>query len=109
MASLVITFAADHPAAAGHFPGNPIVPGALLLSEAVTAVGAALARDLSRCTVRSAKFPAPSRPGERIDIAYSASSSAVSLVCTVDTRTVLKAELACTVETEGACSANQPS
>ena len=31
----------DHPALAGHFPGHPIVPGALLLDEALHAIDAA--------------------------------------------------------------------
>jgi 3-hydroxyacyl-[acyl-carrier-protein] dehydratase len=108
MGSLDITFAAGHAAAHGHFPGNPIIPGALLLSEALRAVGAALERDLSRCTVRSAKFPAPSRPGERIDISYSESAAALSLVCSVETRTVLKAEIACIPDSEPACNATAP-
>ena len=30
--------AVSHPALAGHFPDNPIVPGALLLSEVLRAV-----------------------------------------------------------------------
>jgi len=33
--------ASDHPALAGHFPGHPIVPGALLLDEALHAIDAA--------------------------------------------------------------------
>jgi len=35
--------ASDHPALAGHFPGYPIVPGALLLDEALYAIDAAAA------------------------------------------------------------------
>jgi 3-hydroxymyristoyl/3-hydroxydecanoyl-(acyl carrier protein) dehydratase len=92
---LAITFAADHPAARGHFPGNPIIPGALLLSEALRAVAAALEIDLSRCSVSSAKFPSPSRPGDRIEIAFARSGCAISLGCTVAGRTVLKAQVAC--------------
>ena len=29
------TLSADHPAFAGHFPGHPIVPGALILDEVI--------------------------------------------------------------------------
>ena len=35
--------ASDHPALAGHFPGQPIVPGALLLDEVLHAIDAAAA------------------------------------------------------------------
>ena len=31
---------ADHPSAAGHFPGRPIIPGALLLDAVLAAIGA---------------------------------------------------------------------
>lgn len=31
------TIANDHPALAGHFPGNPIVPGVLILDEVMQA------------------------------------------------------------------------
>ena len=92
---IAITFGADHPAARGHFPGNPIIPGAVLLSEALRAAGATLRLDLSRCTVNSAKFPSPVRPGDRVDIDCSASRAGLSLVCSVAGRTVLKAEVAC--------------
>jgi 3-hydroxyacyl-[acyl-carrier-protein] dehydratase len=50
------TIAADHPALAGHFPGNPVVPGVLLLDQVLKAAGAT--------NVPSAKFHAPLRPGE---------------------------------------------
>ena len=93
--ALAITFGADHPAARGHFPGNPIIPGAVLLSEALRAAGTALQIDFSRCTVSSAKFPSPARPGDRVEIDCSAARARISLVCSVAGRTVLKAEVAC--------------
>lgn len=105
MSALELEFAADHPAARGHFPGNPIIPGAVLLSEALRAVGAALGSDLSRCRVSSAKFPSPSRPGDRVEIEFSASGAGVALVCSVAGRTVLKAEIACGADVEVACNA----
>jgi 3-hydroxyacyl-[acyl-carrier-protein] dehydratase len=92
---LAITFGADHPAARGHFPGNPIIPGAILLSEALRVAGATLRIDLSRCTVSSAKFPSPARPGDRVEIDCSAARAGISLVCSVAGRTVLKAEVVC--------------
>jgi 3-hydroxymyristoyl/3-hydroxydecanoyl-(acyl carrier protein) dehydratase len=36
-----LVFPASHPAFAGHFPGMPVVPGALLLAAALDALGAA--------------------------------------------------------------------
>jgi len=32
----------DHPASRGHFAGNPIIPGAVLLSETVLAIAPGL-------------------------------------------------------------------
>ena len=61
-------FAADEPAAQGHFPGNPIIPGAVLLREVVRAIAA---DDGMVCSgIRSARFFHPVRPGERIVIAW---------------------------------------
>jgi len=58
----------DEPAADGHFPGNPIIPGAVLLREVIAAVsgdgGAVCYR------IRSAKFLHPVRPGDRLMIVW---------------------------------------
>jgi 3-hydroxymyristoyl/3-hydroxydecanoyl-(acyl carrier protein) dehydratase len=105
MNALEFSLAADHPAARGHFPGNPMIPGAVLLSEALRAVGAALGRDLSLCSVRAAKFPSPARPGDRVEIDFSTSAAAISLICSVSNRTVLKAQIMCEVSEEVACGA----
>jgi 3-hydroxymyristoyl/3-hydroxydecanoyl-(acyl carrier protein) dehydratase len=61
-------FAADEPSARGHFPGNPIIPGAVLLREVVRAVAADNGMVCSG--VRSARFFHPVRPGDRIVIAW---------------------------------------
>lgn len=63
-----IGFAEDHPTAAGHFPGNPVIPGALLLDAVLRAVaGAAPAPS---CAIRTAKFLRPVRPGDRLRIEW---------------------------------------
>lgn len=59
-------FDLDHPTAAGHFPGNPIIPGALLLDEVLLAIAEGEGRQVGACVIRSAKFLHPVRPGDRL-------------------------------------------
>jgi 3-hydroxymyristoyl/3-hydroxydecanoyl-(acyl carrier protein) dehydratase len=66
--SLEVRFAVDHLTAAGHFPGNPIIPGAVLLDEVLQAVAGT--GDVKRWVIRSAKFLQPVRPGEAIMIRW---------------------------------------
>jgi 3-hydroxymyristoyl/3-hydroxydecanoyl-(acyl carrier protein) dehydratase len=58
-------FAADHPTAAGHFPANPIIPGALLLDEVLAAIA-----DDGALMIRAAKFLHPVRPGESLTLRW---------------------------------------
>jgi 3-hydroxyacyl-[acyl-carrier-protein] dehydratase len=73
---LVHTFevAADHPAFAGHFPGSPILPGALLLDEALHVIEKDRNLDLTQWQVTTAKFLAAVRPGDALAIEHSAAS-----------------------------------
>ena len=60
----------DHPTAAGHFPTNPIVPGALLLDAVVVAIaGGQIKRDI---VIRSAKFLHPVRHGAPLQLRWRA-------------------------------------
>lgn len=54
----------DHPAFAGHFPGHPIVPGVVLLDEALRSLAATLGLSEGPLEVAVAKFLRPVRPGE---------------------------------------------
>jgi 3-hydroxyacyl-[acyl-carrier-protein] dehydratase len=71
MHRLALHIAADHPAFAGHFPGEPLLPGVSLLAEALEALLddpalAALIGPTPR--VGAAKFLAPVRPGAQLVI-----------------------------------------
>jgi 3-hydroxymyristoyl/3-hydroxydecanoyl-(acyl carrier protein) dehydratase len=89
-------FAADHAAARGHFPDNPIIPGALLLSETLRAIEADLGKSLLLWQIKSAKFVHPVRPGDRVSIDFSGSGeNRMKFKCTVGGRPVLTGELVC--------------
>jgi 3-hydroxymyristoyl/3-hydroxydecanoyl-(acyl carrier protein) dehydratase len=70
MSAARFTVAPDHPALAGHFPGMPVVPGVVLLDEALHAIGAALGADLSACRIASVKFLSPALPGQALEVLH---------------------------------------
>jgi len=74
MSHAVLHFAPEHPAGPGHFPGNAIIPGALLLAATVQLIASGLDRPLGTSTVKSAKFFHPVRPGDTVEIEYSLSA-----------------------------------
>ncbi|QQS53798.1 MAG: hydroxymyristoyl-ACP dehydratase [Candidatus Competibacteraceae bacterium] len=66
--------AADHPGLAGHFPGNPIVPGVVLLDEVLRAFAAWRPADRP-VGIPQAKFLAPLRPERPFTIRFMESGS----------------------------------
>jgi 3-hydroxyacyl-[acyl-carrier-protein] dehydratase len=90
MNRLKLQFAADHPTGAGHFPGNPIIPGALLLAEVLRCIEQSEGKKFSACNVKAAKFLHPARPGDLVEIEYSRSvQGTLEFQCTVAGTTVL--------------------
>lgn len=83
----VITVAADHPALEGHFPGNPILPGVVILAE-VLAAAEREGHAIDGCSVRSAKFLSPARPGDRLRIALTARAGRIDFVVSADERRI---------------------
>jgi 3-hydroxymyristoyl/3-hydroxydecanoyl-(acyl carrier protein) dehydratase len=86
---------AQHPDAQGHFPGNPVIPGAVLLSEAVRLIEADLGVSLAPYRIRRAKFPSPARPGDEVLIEFSDGLGSIKFECAVKGNTVLVGEVEC--------------
>lgn len=84
MNKLSLQIPANHPTAAGHFPGNPIMPGALLLAEVLRCIEQVEGGRFTSCNVKAAKFLAPARPGDSVDIEYARSvQGAIEFQCAV--------------------------
>ncbi len=66
--------AADHPCLAGHFPGNPIVPGVVLLDEVLRAFADWRPADRP-VGIPQVKFLAPLRPEQPFTIRWVESGS----------------------------------
>jgi acyl-coenzyme A synthetase/AMP-(fatty) acid ligase len=64
-----VIFAPDAPFVAGHFPSNPVVPGAMLLQEVLRLLQDRAALP-EHCEIRAAKFLRPVRPGDRVEIRW---------------------------------------
>ncbi len=61
---------ADHPAYAGHFPGQPVLPGVVLLDATLHALECA-GRGTPRCwEVASMKFQSAVLPGEELTLQH---------------------------------------
>ena len=78
--TLECSIPADHPALAGHFPGNPVVPGVVILEEVVLAVGA-WRGDCRVAGVPLAKFIAPLQPERTFAIKLSGDERRVRFEC----------------------------
>ena len=65
-----LPIAADHPAYAGHFPGQPILPGVVLLDEALHALAAQQQQGGQGAgwQLKSVKFHSPVQPGESLTL-----------------------------------------
>jgi len=81
--SEIFSIPAGHPSLPGHFPGEPIVPGALLLDEIVS-----LAERRGAWVVKNVitmKFHKPLAPETRFAVQLSVTrDSIVDFVCTVE-------------------------
>jgi len=81
---------ADHPSLPGHFPGNPVVPGVVLLDRIAAAIERAGAGTLRR--IGAVKFLAAVQPGEDIECVVTCDGERVRFHATRDDVIVLRGD-----------------
>ena len=81
---------ASHPALAGHFPGNPIVPGVVLLDRIAAALERAEGGHLA--SIGAVKFMAPLRPEQEAELRIVRSGSRVSFRIDREGSAILRGE-----------------
>ena len=91
----------EHPALAGHFPGNPIVPGVLILDEVLQA-----AEQWRGCfrlkSIVSVKFTSPLKPGNAFSIRlHEEDPSHIAFECCIEGTTLASGRLAVEPEAGG--------
>jgi 3-hydroxymyristoyl/3-hydroxydecanoyl-(acyl carrier protein) dehydratase len=78
------TIPREHPALPGHFPGDPVVPGVLILDEVRLAAERWLGHETAIRRLPKGKFVAPMLPGETATIELSRTGSTLSFSITRD-------------------------
>jgi|APCry1669189472_1035225.scaffolds.fasta_scaffold84052_2 3-hydroxymyristoyl/3-hydroxydecanoyl-(acyl carrier protein) dehydratase len=79
---------ANHPALVDHFPGNPLVPGALLLDHVLLGCELFAAEDFHSAALKEIKFKSPLRGHELAHVTYSQSPMGLRFKVEVDDREV---------------------
>ena len=87
----VLTFSipSGAPCLEGHFPGDPVVPGVVLLERVLEGLNGG---GCGGCGLPSVKFLFPVRAGETVNVAYRCEPGRVFFTCRVEGRTVLQGQ-----------------
>ena len=80
----------DHPSFAGHFPGQPVLPGVVLLSMVMEALQSRLG---TPAQIDQAKFLAPVLPGDTLALAVTAQGNGLRFELTRDNTPVARGQL----------------
>jgi acyl-coenzyme A synthetase/AMP-(fatty) acid ligase len=85
----------------GHFPGQPMVPGVVMLSWAMSAAGALLMGDVELAAVDVVKFPTPLLPGQDFELRVECAAGSHRLRFELRQADLVFATGRCTLHTEG--------
>ncbi|MES9942055.1 MAG: hypothetical protein ABW104_12445 [Candidatus Thiodiazotropha sp. 6PLUC2] len=85
----------DHPCLAGHFPGNPIVPGTLILERVIELLAKRYAEHRVNEIV-NVKFMQPLMPGQDFDLSAEEKGDLIIFKCVVGNITIVTGKLALT-------------
>lgn len=67
--------ARDHPSFDGHFPGAPVLPGVVILAEALARIAQATSIPASAWKIETVKFHGAVAPGAALEITHSANGA----------------------------------
>lgn len=90
------TFCIDplHPSLSGHFPGNPIVPGVVILTEVLEAITPSVPKPLALSHIPVVKFHSPLRPNEIVDLTFTCPPDHdIIFSCQVGTRKIVSGQM----------------
>ncbi len=90
----LLPISADHAAYRGHFPGFPVLPGAVLLDEALCEIGRARRVDLREWRLTAVKFLGLVRPGDPLWLEHSSQDGAIRFAITGAGRAIASGVLA---------------
>jgi len=70
MSSTPLSLPVPHPATEGHFPGAPILPGVVLLDEALRIIERSLGGEAVCWRIASVKFLSPATPAQPLTLEH---------------------------------------
>jgi 3-hydroxymyristoyl/3-hydroxydecanoyl-(acyl carrier protein) dehydratase len=85
-------FSREHPCLPGHFPGNPIIPGTLILDRVIETLQQSLDGQEVREVV-SVKFLRPLLPEQTFSIAYQDKGKEIRFDCRIEEQTLCSGRL----------------
>jgi len=88
----------NHPSLKGHFPGQPIVPGVVILDELIKAFRKKRGHPCKIQKIPSVKFLLPLEPGARIEFIFDISNNLVRFTGKCGEKNIVLGQLEYSIE-----------